>query len=145
MNISSAQNNINRVIEALIILFQNEHFDSRFIAVKALKGLGVHAQVAIEPLIALLKDERWYVRASVAEALGQLQAEAAIKPLIALLKDEHWPVRYHAAEAIGELKAKTAIEPLIALLGYEDDSDVRVSARWALKQIRGDAVETAGT
>ncbi len=88
--------------------------------------------IAVEPLIATLKDEDKYVRRSTAEALGQIGNKRAVEPLIAALKDSRSDVRRSAAEALGKLRAKRAVEPLIAAL---KDKDVRNCTAEALGQI----------
>ena len=103
--------------------------DLRIPIAYALAALGDRR--AVEPLIALLRDEHKDVRRSAADALGALGDLQAVKPLIALLRDED--VREAAAEAIIALGDPSAVEPLFALFQDEDeDEDVRGEAAWVL-------------
>jgi HEAT repeat protein len=55
---------------------------------------------AVEPLMALLKDEEEDVRDTAAYALGLLGDERGIEPLIGCLQDPHEAVRREAAGAL---------------------------------------------
>jgi HEAT repeat protein len=101
-------------------------------AAAALADLG---EPAVDPLIALLKDEDPIVRAYSAGALGGTKAERAIAPLAALLNDGDAYVRRTAAEALGGTGSPQAIRPLVELL--EDPTrDLAKSAIRALGQIK---------
>jgi len=71
---------------------------------------------AVEPLINTLKDDNWHIRASAAEALGEIKDERAAESLIDILKDKNWRVSARAAEALGKIKDRRAVEPLIDAL-----------------------------
>ena len=58
---------------------------------------------AVEPLVALLKDEAWLVRKAAAEALGSIGDAAAVEALNAALKDEDEAVREAAKEALEKI------------------------------------------
>ena len=58
---------------------------------------------AVEPLIAVLKDNDRGVRASAADALGQIGDTRAAEPLIAVLQDGDRGVRTSAVIALGRL------------------------------------------
>jgi len=89
---------------------------------------------AIEPLIALLKDQNLFVRMRAAESLGQLSIKKAIEPLMALLIDRNSWMRAQAAYLLGQLDAKKAIEPLIVLL-KDQDLWVRLQAAHSLARL----------
>jgi HEAT repeat protein len=72
---------------------------------------------AVEPLIRLLADQKWWPRESAAEALGQLGDPKAVRPLLPLLADPEERVRAAAALALGKLQDHSAVEPLLAGLG----------------------------
>ena len=59
------------------------------------------ARVALERV--LLGDKDWIVRASAAEALGEIGDADALPALGAALDDEMYPVRSYTADAIGQL------------------------------------------
>lgn len=93
---------------------------------------------AVGPLIAALLDENSTVRASSADALGQLGDPRAVAPLIAALSDTERQVRLEAAEALGEIGDQRAIERLVNLLDDPDEM-VRLYAVRALGHlIRGE-------
>ncbi len=98
-------------------------------AARALGKIGDSRAVA--PLIAVLKDKN--LRKDAVEALGKIGGPA-VDPLIAALKDEDRHVRRAAAEALGKIGDPRAVEPLNASL--EDKADyVRVIAAEALGKI----------
>ena len=95
---------------------------------------------AIEPLIAVIKEENEDVRQAAVEALVKI-GEPAIEPLIVALKDNS--VRKGAAGVLGmmgEPALERAVERLIVELAGEDD-DVRGNAIEALVEIGESAVE----
>jgi HEAT repeat protein len=91
--------------------------------------------LAVEPLIAALKDGSFSVRKAAAEALGKIGDPRAVEPLIAALKDKDEYVRKAAAYALGKIKDPRAVEPLIAAL-KDQNSDVRAAAAYALGEIK---------
>jgi len=127
-------------------------------AASALGWLG--DRQAVEPLIAALKDEYWFVRSSAAHALGRLGHERAVEPLITTMKDdENALVRQSANGALERLRPQpatdlerayrlvasqkwaeavklgpSAVEPLIAAL-KDTDHNVRRSAAEALAKL----------
>ncbi len=96
---------------------------------------GQNRHLAVEPLIAALKDAEWRVRKAAAEALGAIGDARAVEPLIAALKDEEWDVRAAAAKALGAIGDARAVEPLIAAL-KDAEWRVRLAAAEALGKIK---------
>jgi HEAT repeat protein len=92
----------------------------------------------VEQLITSLKDDAWYVRWEVVQALGKLGDARAVEPLFTALKDVQQHVRLEATQALGKLGDARAVEPLIAVLKDEMSTDVRRSAIKALGKL-GDA------
>ena len=91
---------------------------------------------AVEPLIAMLKDDEDYVACVYAAgALGSIGDTRAVEPLITMLKNEHPSMRGHAAEALGKIGDPRAVEPLIALEKDEIEA-VRSDASKALEECR---------
>jgi HEAT repeat protein len=96
-------------------------------------------EAAVEPLIAVLKDNDWWVQRDAAEALGKIGDTRAVDPLIAnennienvsyLLALQEWEKLIKFGEA--------AVEPLIAVL-KDKDSEIRENSAEALGEI-GDA------
>ena len=101
-------------------------------AAEALVKIGA---LAVEPLIAALKDRHSDVRQAAAYVLGEIGDARAVEPLIAAPKDEkEWYVREAAAEALGKIGAP-AVEPLIAAL-KDEYRNVREAAAEALGEIK---------
>ena len=73
--------------------------------------------LAVEPLIAALKDQYSWARKAAAEALGEIKDPRAVEPLIAALESSG--MRYSAAKALGKIGDARAVEPLIAALKDE--------------------------
>ncbi len=68
---------------------------------------------------ALGYQKDWHVRASAAQALGELGDRHAVEPLIASLKESDGNVQQAAAQALGQLGDTRAVEPLIASLEFK--------------------------
>ena len=75
---------------------------------------------AVEPLIAVLKDEDSYVRRSVASALGHFGDERAVLPLIDALQEKHTGIRRSAVSSLGDLGDERAVAPLVSMLTDDD-------------------------
>lgn len=80
-------------------------------------------QSALNSLIALLKDQKLYIRVKATRTLENI-GEPAVKPLIAALSDGDSNMRERAAEALGNIGDIRAVGPLIVLL-KDKNSDVR--------------------
>lgn len=91
---------------------------------------------AIEPLAALLKDERYLVRREAGRALSKM-GEPAIAKLIELLHGAPAPVREVAAEALGAADSPRAVEALIQAIGDSNENVIRAAVR-ALGQTKSD-------
>jgi len=94
--------------------------------------------VAVEPLIAELKDGNKDIRQATAKALGELKDPRAVEPLIVTLKDNDASVRWEVAKALGEFKDSRAVEPIIAAL--KDKITFQSEAAGVLAQIGAPAV-----
>ena len=94
--------------------------------------------VAVEPLVAALKDGHYPQRAAAARALGEIGDARAVEPLVAALKDSSWHVRKAAAQALGEIGDARAVKPLVPLL-KDSSSYVQEAAAQALVRIGPDA------
>jgi len=92
--------------------------------------------LAVEPLIAALRDDDHRVRRAAAEALGQISqigAVRAIEPLALALRDRKADVRKSIAEVLVKI-GQPAVDYLIYALN-DDEWVARESASWALGQI----------
>jgi HEAT repeat protein len=99
---------------------------------QAANALTKIGQPSVTPLCAALKDSSPIARRNAAIALGKIKDSTAVKPLIAALNDENPIVRRNAAKALGEINDNRAVEPLTTAL--KDSSPiVRRNAALALK------------
>jgi hypothetical protein len=122
-----------RAVEPLIELLEEDNWNVRSAAAKALENIG---EPAIEDLIGALDSSSvnsiWVYEAA-AKALGGI-GEPAVEPLINALGDEVEYVREGAASALGEIGDARAVEPLIEALG-DEDYNAREAAKEALKKL----------
>jgi HEAT repeat protein len=88
------------------------------------REMGKIGVAALEPLIALFKNDKEDVRWAATVALGTIGAQLeditlrarAVEPLLAALEDRDNYVRQAAVEALGKIGGPRAVEPLINLL-----------------------------
>jgi len=109
-----------RVVEYLIAGLRGRNFG--YGGTEALIAMG---ELAVDPLIAALRDDDKEVGQFAAHALGRIGDARAVEPLIAALEDEE--VKGVAAWALGWIPDSRAVEPLIALLREEDARVRRVA------------------
>lgn len=144
---SHDENNEKQGLDELITVLKDENIAGQKDIVNDLVEIG---EPAVEPLINLLKDEKWRVRYISAETLGEIGDSKAVEPLIDSLNDENngvrsnsiialveigkpsveplidilddnnWHMKWQAAEALGEIGDKKAIQPLIKILNNEN-------------------------
>ena len=76
---------ISGAVSHIIAALRRERWEVRSDAILALEKLGTPALTAIR---AALADRDWFVRATAANALGQIQDAKAVKGLINILSDE---------------------------------------------------------
>lgn len=93
-------------------------------------------------LIKMLSDENWAVRASAAEALGNIpkNKNEGADMLINILSDEFWYVRAKAAEALGKIGGDKAVKFLLKRLNDENEFVVAFAAE-ALNKISNPLAE----
>ena len=119
-------------VRPLIAALQDKDKDTvyRGAAARVLGGIG--DKRAVEPLIAALQEDIWYV----ADALGEIGDKRAVVPLIAVLQDggNDNTRRRFAAEALGQLGDARAVESLLAVMQNKDDPQ-RGAAMGALGDI----------
>ena len=90
---------------------------------------------AVNSLLHLLSDDRWYVVRNAASLLGELGHAEADKRLVELMSHRETRVRQAAAVALGKLGTSRSL--LALLQGLNDSSpDVRVQAVWAIAAAR---------
>ncbi len=100
--------------------------------ITAANALAKIGQPSVAPLFTALKDDNPVARRNAAMALGKIKDSTAVKPLIAALNDENPIVRRNAAKALGEIQDNRAVEPLTAALN-DNSPVVRRNAALALK------------
>jgi HEAT repeat protein len=140
-------NNEKPGLDQLITALQNENVNGQKDIVKDLVEIG---EPSVEPLINLLKDEKWRIRYIAAETLGEIGDSKAVEHLIESLNDENngvrsnsiialveigkpsvkplidtldnnkWQMKWQAVEALGEIGDKIAINPIIKILNDEN-------------------------
>jgi HEAT repeat protein len=103
---------IRTAVTRISAALRRERWEVRSGVILALEKLGTPALTAIQ---AALTDHDWFVRATAANALGQIKDAKAVEGLINILSDEEWFVRERAAEALSKI-GEPAVEPLIDAL-----------------------------
>ncbi len=93
------------------------------------------SDVALEPLLAALRDESPDVRSAAAGSLGSFEGEDVLLPLIECLRDDDKRVRVSAADALGYLGERQAVPALRKALD-DPDKDVRLFAAEALRNLQ---------
>jgi hypothetical protein len=119
----------------LLKVHQDEIVQFRFLEYQTALG---EQEEAITTLLALLRDQDFFVRYRAAAALVSLgnASEAVVQGLLALLRDQASGVRSNAAAALGRLgnASEAVVQGLLALL-RDQASDVRSSAAAALGRL----------
>ena len=83
---------------------------------------------AVEPLVQLLRDHRWFVVRNAAELLGEMNAAEADQELINTLRHRDARVRQAATLALIKLGTPRAVHTIIRALG---DTDVQIRLKAA--------------
>ncbi|MEP6913041.1 MAG: HEAT repeat domain-containing protein [bacterium] len=111
--------------ETLIMMLSGQPANKRCefdygVRAKAADALGrLKAGVAVNPLIAILRDEHSRMRGEAARTLGKIGDLHAVEPLMAALKDADEEVSYQSVAALGHLKDPRPVEVLISMLGNQ--------------------------
>lgn len=145
-----------RVLPALIDLMEDDDAEIRNLVVTMASTVGTDPRM-VPPLVKALKESSWWIRATVAETLGQIGTPEVIPPLIEQLKDEDtvWTaigalantarVRKRSGDKRGH---SAAMQPLLSILkkgqqstpgpaeAKKDDvsADLRLEVLQALRQ-----------
>ncbi len=109
-----------------------ELLDDNNVSVQAVSSLVNIGKLAVEPLIAALKNENSFIREKAAEALGEIGDTSAVEHLIIALQDKDSIVRLAAVRAVAKLQDFKIVEPLIAVASEDKDANVRKFAIEAL-------------
>lgn len=126
-----------KAMDALVKLFNDPIMETRDEAVRAVAGMG---SLAVERLMACLKDERWRVREHAVKALGDIKDANAVDGLILVCRDRDGAVKSAAAEALGKIGDPKAVPALVRL--FRDSSKiVRETAGTALVTIGRPSVD----
>jgi len=100
-------------------------------ASEALARIG---QPAVGPLLAVLTNDNYIVRARAVFALGEIKDDRAVFPIIDLLEDSSSQVRLNAVKALKNFPGKRVVGPLIQVL-KDDEPLVRLEADKALVEV----------
>jgi quinoprotein glucose dehydrogenase len=95
----------------------------RLHAIWALGQVGREDRSVIKPLVALLEDPYFRIRAQAARTLGNLRAAEAGPALAKALTDDNPRVRGFAATAVGKSGYAAGLEGLMALIAKTQDTD----------------------
>jgi HEAT repeat protein len=96
-------------------------FERKLLAA-ALVRLG---QVAVAPVAAMMKDQRWYVVRNMVTILGELRAPEAVIPLRSAVRHSDQRVRKEAIRALMRIGGEPAEATLMTLLEEPDDGIVK--------------------
>ena len=97
----------------------------------------------MEPLIRLLDDTDYEIRAQAAKWLGDVRYSPAAESIMPLLRDEHPRVRFFATEALGRMSYSAAFDDVVQMLDDNNDEDVYLRHTGAIALARfgdGDAI-----
>ncbi len=90
-------------------------------------------ELAVEPLIQILKDEDSFdLNRESIKALGAIKDKRAIEPLIELLQNNKIYLREEVVKALGQLGDEKVVNPLISVLQNETSSTLRCETIRAL-------------
>jgi HEAT repeat protein len=104
----------NANVSDLVIELNHGARDPLDAALGALQHIG-NARV-LDRFLAMMKDERWFLREMAARLLGKMGDTRGLNCLIDALKDEMEPVRIAAALALGQLRDPGAVESLVEVM-----------------------------
>lgn len=96
----------------------------RIHSIWGLAQIGRREPEAVRPLITLLQDPDYEIRAQAAKMLGDNRYKPAADALIPLLGDEQPRVRFFATEALGRMEWLPAFDGIIRMLEANSDEDV---------------------
>jgi aminopeptidase N len=107
-------------------------------AVVALKKIKADEDVVAALGDTLRNDKAWGVRATAADALGQIGSASASKLLLDALSSVNEPwIRYHIVSALGNFKDNAAIAPKVESIAKQDNSyRARAAALQALSHLK---------
>src|SRR6056297_2403453 len=97
---------------------------ARIHGIWGLAQIGRESADAIKPLVSLLNDDDYEIRAQAAKWLGDVRYNSAAESIIPLLQDEHPRVRFFATEALGRIGYENAFGDVVQMLEDNNDEDV---------------------
>ncbi|REL37625.1 heme-binding protein [Rhodohalobacter sp. SW132] len=115
---------------------------ARIHGIWGLAQIGRSSSDAVEPLIQLLKDDDYEIRAQAARWLGDVRYSPAADAVTPLLQDEHPRVRFFAAEALGRMEAAESFDDIVAMLADNDDEDIYLRHAGAIALSRFDDADS---
>jgi HEAT repeat protein len=125
-------------VDDLIESLRSENHDVVRLACRCLGP--IEDKRATEPLLTLLEEDDFRVRAASVEAIGKIGDSIATEQVIEMLRDSSETVRKSASVALGKIGDREAVGPLIDALGDEHFS-VRYTAVASLVSLSPEANE----
>lgn len=116
---------------------------ARIHGIWGLAQLGRKSSDAVEPLIGLLNDSDYEIRAQAAKWLGDVRYKPSAESIMPLLQDEHPRVRFFAAEALGRMEYRVGFDSVVRMLEENNEEDVYLRQAGAIALTRfgdGDAL-----
>ena len=95
-----AEDRSERSVSILSEILEGDSWYLRDLAVKVIPSMG---EIAIPPLLGLLRSGLWYSRAAAARALGRMGYAEGLSDLVQLLSDPNQTVRGACLESIADL------------------------------------------
>lgn len=86
----------------------------------------------VRPLVLNLKHPDWFIRWTMAEALGWIYGDLTTQTLMGTLDDPVWTVRVAAIHALVEIGEPQAVPKLVSMLAHDPETKVREMVAEAL-------------
>jgi cyclophilin family peptidyl-prolyl cis-trans isomerase len=101
-------------VSAIAAQLRSPDPELRWQAANALARIQAGISASVPPLLGLLSDQSWLVRAHAARALGVAKDKRAVDQLVKLLGDSEERVVANAVNALGSIADPRAVDPLMA-------------------------------
>lgn len=124
----------DNIVKGFIAMIQDSDENLRRCAVEYFKS--VPNKAAFKHLVALLKDEDWWVREKAIMALGKLKDEKAIASILSMTDDEE--VRWIVPGALADIGGDEVIEHLKGFL-LDKNRRYKLETIRALEKLKADS------
>jgi len=112
----------------LLWLLRSPSLDTKRQAVEVVAQVGANLSELWGPLLALLRDEDWWIRERVVEALMEIAGEELTRHIVGFLNDERAVIRRWAVEVLMRMKDPRSLGALVRAAGEDEDWWVRERA-----------------